>query len=204
MKKFVKSLILSLSMLATATLPVYANNLDVSDWSIKTMNEAERYDILSIEWYYDDFRSTVTEQRLDTILAGVQNKMDLLNLNIKSNLADTSTDIIIEDEHKFTRQGVIEAIYSTLNKYDGVSELSAVDYFIENALILGDGYTLNLEQPCNTEQAVVFATRFIEHVYDELEAGAKGFAWKVENKDNTIYLLGSIHLGSSDVYPFAL
>lgn len=199
MKKFMKSMVLSLSLISSTILPTYANVLDVSSWSIRSLNEAERYDIVDANWYYDNFRSQVTKDRLNLILDGVQYKIDLLNLPLKTETENKIT------QYDFTRKGVIQEIYATLDKYEAVSDLSAIEYFVKNELIVGSGSDLNLEQDCTTEQAVVFATRFIEHIYKELDAGSKGLVWKVENIDedsnNIVYLLGSVHLGTSEVYP---
>lgn len=48
---------------------------------------------------------------------------------------------------------------------------------------------------------MVLATRLIEDTYNLVGQGSKGFAWKVEHSGNTIYLLGSIHIGNSQIYP---
>ncbi|WP_249671434.1 TraB/GumN family protein, partial [Bacillus thuringiensis] len=46
------------------------------------------------------------------------------------------------------------------------------------------------------------AVRFINSTYALAEQGSKGVAWVVEDEDTTVYLLGSIHLGTPDLYPF--
>src|SRR5699024_805396 len=38
-------------------------------------------------------------------------------------------------------------------------------------------------------------------VYDANDAGSKGLLWKAVNGDNTLYLLGTIHLDRSNAYP---
>lgn len=45
------------------------------------------------------------------------------------------------------------------------------------------------------------ANRLILAVYDANDAGAKGLLWKATNGENTLYLLGTIHLDRDNVYP---
>lgn len=45
------------------------------------------------------------------------------------------------------------------------------------------------------------ANRLILAVYDEQDAGSKGLLWKATNGENTLYLLGTIHLDRDNVYP---
>src|SRR5699024_7250259 len=42
-----------------------------------------------------------------------------------------------------------------------------------------------------------------EQVADgEIESGKGGFLWRVDNGDTTVYLQGTVHLGTEDFYPF--
>lgn len=43
--------------------------------------------------------------------------------------------------------------------------------------------------------------RLILAIYDGQDAGSKGLLWKATNGDNTLYLLGTIHLDRDNVYP---
>ena len=52
------------------------------------------------------------------------------------------------------------------------------------------------------EYAVILAIRLIQDTYQLAEQGAKGVAWVVEDEDTQVYLLGSIHIGTPDLYPF--
>lgn len=45
------------------------------------------------------------------------------------------------------------------------------------------------------------ADRLILALYDANGAGSKGLLWKAVNGDNTLYLLGTIHMDRSNVYP---
>lgn len=45
------------------------------------------------------------------------------------------------------------------------------------------------------------ANRLILAVYDQQDAGSRGLLWKATNGNNTLYLLGTIHLDRDNVYP---
>ena len=45
------------------------------------------------------------------------------------------------------------------------------------------------------------AERLVLAVYDLCDAGSRGLLWKATNGDNTLYLLGTIHVDRSNVYP---
>lgn len=92
-------------------------------------------------------------------------------------------------------------LYNILAQYELPIGESPVEYMVNRGILAGTGNGLGLDQICTTEQAVLFSIRLIYDTYTQLEAGAKGFAWKVENDGKTIYFLGSIHLANSDIYP---
>lgn len=92
-------------------------------------------------------------------------------------------------------------LYNILAQYELPIGESPIEYMVSRGILMGTDNGLGLDQVCTTEQAVLFAIRLIQDTYTQLEAGAKGFAWKVENDGKTIYFLGSIHLANSDVYP---
>ena len=46
------------------------------------------------------------------------------------------------------------------------------------------------------------AQRLVLAVYDGQDAGSRGLLWKAVNGENTLYLLGTIHMDRNNVYPF--
>ena len=46
------------------------------------------------------------------------------------------------------------------------------------------------------------SVRLVLAVYDGADAGSQGLLWKVTNGKNTLYLLGTVHVDRSNVYPF--
>ncbi|WP_054742747.1 TraB/GumN family protein [Cellulosilyticum ruminicola] len=72
----------------------------------------------------------------------------------------------------------------------------------EQQIVMGTGKVLGLDQICSLEEAAVFGTRIIKAFYTGLNAGTKGLLWKVQKGNNTVYMLGSIHIADYGVYPF--
>ena len=68
-------------------------------------------------------------------------------------------------------------------------------------VVQGDGAGLARERTCTYQEAMVMANRLILAIYDQQDAGSKGLLWKATNGDNTLYLLGTIHLDRDNVYP---
>lgn len=82
----------------------------------------------------------------------------------------------------------------------------AIDYFIENGLIKGRAKgDYQLDAMCTTEEMIIFSVRVYEHISYALKLDSKGLLWKITGKDmpNTVYLLGSIHMSDSSIYPFS-
>ena len=198
LKKKVNIWILCLCMIITTIIPTYANEPQtpqISNWALGTLNEGENYGIFPVEWYYDGFQEQITPEKLQILLQGVDHKLASLELKVKK-------DYTKEPINKpLTRRGVIEALFATLAKYEDIGGSSGVDYFKQQGLLSITKQGLELDSACTTQQAVVLAIRFVEHTYKVLDAGAKGFAWQVNKGGNTVYLLGSIHVGTSGMYP---
>ena len=172
----------------------------ISQWSIGTLNEGERYGIYPVDWYYDGFKETISQDRLNELVDGVDFKLSQLGLE-----EDLGFLPLINKEDG-TRNTVLTRLYNSVGVYKlpgdlQDSKVNAVVYMQERGIVNGTNEGLALQANCTVEQAVVFATRLIEDTYDAVGAGSKGLMWKVNNKGNTVYLLGSIHVGDTSLYP---
>lgn len=178
---------------------IYANNqLNISSWAIPTLNEGEKYGLFHMDWYLGDFTGSITPDKLDHLLTSLENKIYSLDLPIKENFISHYVDY----NEMYTRGNIITQFYNILDKYEYGQEFdNPIDYVTKKNIVIGDGDSLNLDDIASTEEAVVIATKFIETIYNDLDAGSKGFIWQVENKGNKVYLLGSIHTATSDIYP---
>lgn len=168
---------------------------DISHWAIETLNEGEKYGIFPIEWYYEDFRKTISQERLNTLLERTEAKIAALGLN--KNEAFTPAAV----KGDYTRGDLINRLYNIVAQYYINAGSDPVKYLQERSVLRGSEQGLMLEEKSTTQQAVIFAIRLIQDTYEQANEGAKGVVWVVEDADTTIYLLGSIHLGTPDLYP---
>ena len=102
-----------------------------------------------------------------------------------------------------TRGGVMNALYQEAAAYEleGI-EAGAEAFLTGLGVVQGDqNGDLRLADPCTYQEAMVMTERLILAVYDANDAGSKGLLWKAVNGDNTLYLLGTIHLDRSNAYP---
>lgn len=192
------TLLLFVTMMVTVVIPTWAQEVaipHISSWAIEDLNEGERYGIYPMEWYYDDFKAQISIDRLNTLITNTSEKIAALELDKNDEFTS------FPHEESLTRENIIIRLYNILGQYQLPLEHSPVDYMQERNILNGTGKGLELDKICTTEEAVVLATRLIEDTYNLVEAGSKGFAWKVEHNGNTIYFLGSIHIGNSQLYP---
>ena len=191
--KKVMSVVLMLSILLTAVSPVWADEAAYSSWAIQVLNEGEKYGIYPMEWYTEGFLGTIDAAHLSTLLDNVDQKLDVIadKSDFKGGVAAEGT----------TRGAVLANYYNLLGEYGLVTEGEWTAFLHENGIVNGTGSGLKLDAECTLEQAVIFGINTVGYAYEKLEQGGKGVFWKVENGDTTVYLLGSIHVGSSDQYP---
>lgn len=201
MKKFTKTAIattLGTTLMLTSIMPaVKAQDVtpDISNWAIEALNDGEKFGIFPVEWYYEGFRTPISEQRLHSLLELTEKKIASLNL------AKDESFSPIEVRADNTRGTVINRLYNIIAQYDLNITTDAVTYMQERNILQGSEQGLLLDQKATTQQAVIFAIRLIQDTFEQATAGAKGVAWVVEDEDTKIYLLGSIHLGIPDMYP---
>lgn len=82
--------------------------------------------------------------------------------------------------------------------------LEAVEYVVSKGILKGrNDNTLDLKSSCNRQEIMVFTKNAYEFVRYELGKDSKGAFWKVSDEDSTVYLLGSIHIADSSMYPLA-
>ena len=114
--------------------------------------------------------------------------------------------ILVEKKTEVTKQLVLEKIYETINNYR-YSEVQmdtedAITYMIKHNVI-SEKDRQYLNEACTFEEVALYGIRNILDLYDLQDASSKGLLWKVEANGSTIYMLGSIHLADTDIYPFS-
>lgn len=173
----------------------------ISTWSLSTLNEGEKYGIYPMEWYYDGkFQQAIDEAKFKSLIKSTAAKLDGLGFSKKDMPLPAWENKVI------TRDTVMRAMYGLLARYElpsafGVGSSSPIEYLQQKGIVQGSNEGLELDQPCTAEQAAVLASRLVEFSYDTAGQGAKGVFWKVKHNNNTLYLLGSVHLGIPEMYP---
>ncbi|WP_431028562.1 TraB/GumN family protein [Lysinibacillus sp. LZ02] len=202
MKRLFKSTVatfLAMIMMLSMIIPVMATEQqtpDISEWAIEALHEGEKFGIFPMEWYYDGFRSEIPLEKLETLLSLTEEKIAALNLEKNKNYKPVSY------EGDNSRGDIINRLYNIVAQYDLPVGNTAVDYLKERKVLRGSSKGLQLEKSATTEQAVILAVRLVKDTYHLAQQGGKGVAWVVENDDTVVYLLGSIHVGISELYPF--
>ena len=201
MKKIMKTAVvtaLGTSLMLTSVIPaVKAEQAmpDISNWAIESLNEGEKFGIFPLEWYYEDFRTAISAERLNTLIELTEKK--IAGLNLSKN--ETFTPAVVKGDN--TRGDIVNRLYNIVAQYDAKAGSDPVAYLQQHKVLLGSEKGLMLDEQATTQHAVIFAIRLIQDTYEQANAGAKGLAWIVEDEDTKIYLLGSIHLGTPELYP---
>ena len=164
-------------------------------WAVSQL--ADSYALGLVDDNYTNYiQDPVTMDQLESMTHVVANKLALLELDQRT--AD-SVGLVVDT----TRGGVMNALYQEAAAYDlpGVED-GAQAFLTSLGVVQGDSTgNLALERACTYQEAMVMANRLILAVYDSQDAGSKGLLWKATNGDNTLYLLGTIHLDRDNVYP---
>lgn len=167
-----------------------------SPWAVESL--ADAYALGLVDDNYGLYiQSTVTPDALAGMAAVVADKLALLGLSANPLPA---AELVIDT----TRGGVMNALYQEAAAYalPGI-EQSPIDYLSSLGVVRGDkSGDLMAGRPCSYQEAMIMARRLILALYDQSGAGSKGLLWKATHGGNTLYLLGTIHVDRSNVYPF--
>lgn len=205
MKKRIFSLLLVLLLTVFPTCSAFAQNealeQSFSEWALEDLIVGDTYNIYPLSWYERDMRAPISNSQLRVLMAGVRSKLH-------------DTDSVIDHDKlryslsdKMTVEKVLDSLYMLITEFEFSSDIAinddtkALDYMTKYNIYTAKD--LALQDICSIEQACVFATRLITHLYDALDASSKGFLWEIESGENKVYLLGSVHLANYDIYPFS-
>ena len=181
---------------ALLTLPALAQEPQtIAPWVMEHL--ADSYALGLVDNNYNSYLlNPVTEEQLEYMTDVVADKLAVLELEQRT--AD-SVGLVVDT----TRGGVMNALYQEAAAYvlPGVEE--GPEAFLTGlGVVQGNGAgDLFEERTCTYQEAMVMTNRLILAVYDSQDAGSKGLLWKATNGDNTLYLLGTIHLDRNNVYP---
>ena len=189
------ALVLCLGMPALAAEPEAAQEPD--PWTYEYLADTYALGLMD-DGYGKYIQSPITQDQLTAMTDIVSDKLALLGLPQR----EADDDALVIDT---TRGGVMNALYQVCADYqmEGINE-GVLPFLRELGVVKGvnEAGDLNLEQPCTYQEAMVMSVRLVLAVYDGADAGSRGLLWKVTNGKNTLYLLGTVHVDRSNVYPF--
>lgn len=159
-----------------------------SSWAIKDLNEAQFMGLYPAKFVLDgkDFTNPVT---LDDAVACYE----LAREKIEERNLVTGGDFAFKD---LTRSEILNSISKLLGdeKFE-IKNLRAAKIFLGPA----DEKYLNSKIPL--QEMISLYSRAVNKVLQDRGKVSKGFFYEVNNKGNKIYMLGSIHVGNSSLYP---
>ena len=189
------ALVLCLGMPALAAEPEAAQN--PAPWTYEYLADTYALGLMD-DGYGKYIQSPITQDQLTAMTDIVSDKLALLGLPQRG----ADDDALVIDT---TRGGVMNALYQVCADYqmEGIDE-GVIPFLRELGVVKGINQAgdLDLEQPCTYQEAMVMSVRLVLAVYDGADAGSQGLLWKVTNGKNTLYLLGTVHVDRSNVYPF--
>jgi len=209
MKKRILSFILMLAMSIAVLTPIQtrevkAQETNFSEWAFPYLMFGDTYGIYPLDWYEQDLTKNIRKDQFRVLLYGVRRKI------VETNCAtEARTEKPVIDD-SITVQEAIDALYTMLSNFDYSADvglgygLDAVSYMTQLGIYTGADGEQGLQDLCSVEQAMVLATRIVSIYYELLGASSKGFLWQIKSGGNTVYLLGSIHLASADLYPLSI
>lgn len=214
MKKRMLALLLMVVMCITLVSPATVsaaetvqaeaeNTTAVNSWAIPDLLSGDTYGIYPLTWYNNGLTGPIRNAQFRVLIAGLRCKI----LDTKCATESRSAKLVLDSS--ITVEEAIRALFTVISDYDytvdlGINTVTDPIAFMKLCgIYTGENGEQALEDPCSKEMALVMATRIVTLLYYALDASSKGFLWEVKSGDNTVYLLGSIHMASSVIYPFS-
>lgn len=188
---------------ATATEVTESTAAPYSAWAQNDLIVGDTYGIYPQSWYISGMKKPIRQGQLRALFAGLRIKIQ----NSGEVTAIHDNKLKLNDD--LTVENTLDAFYTVISNYDYTEDIglqkkdTAVDFMTEHGIFKGTAGELGLKDKCTVEQACVFGIRLVTYIYDVLDAGSKGFLWEVKSGENTVYMLGSIHMASFGIYPFS-
>ncbi|GKX29499.1 hypothetical protein SH1V18_19790 [Vallitalea longa] len=201
-----------------------------SMWALEDVQMLSIYDIIDLSMF-SDYNAFITNRELYTVGIRLYEKITGENVTdedisiddmalIKASYKVFNVFLQQSDLNLITtRKNVVDVLYGVIKKsaptfeynYDYIVDyeditpsdnVDSVKYLVSNRLLNGvSDERLELNNSCTKEQLFALASRTYYYVIQKLDKAAKGLFWKVEGEKSTVYLLGSIHIADSSIYP---
>lgn len=159
-----------------------------SPWATIDLNDVQFMGLYPAASFFEgkDFRKDVTLEDANTAYKLAKEKIESRGLKTGGNF--TFKDL--------TRLETLESISKLLN-YDKF----AVKNLKESKIFFGQEDEKYLNSKIPLEETLALYNRATKKVLQENDKVAKGFFYEIQNKNNKVYMLGSIHIGKSSMYP---
>lgn len=189
--------------------------------SIQTVSaeepQAQQVELPS-QWAYEDVQmASVYGLGMPDNYVGYSESAAISDLNnIKTSLSTYFSVKVAdckEEASSLTRKVIVNELYDIIenvlkangkmNPEDNTLGTS-INFFIDNDLLQGktiEDYAL--DDTCSKQELLIFAKRVYEYLAYELNLDSEGALWKVSDEDNTVYLLGSVHVADGSIYPLS-
>lgn len=173
---------------------------DASSWALDELVDSDRYGLYKAQdLYKNNLRELLNEDLREALLNNFKEKLDNTNLEKLE-----KPEHLAEVKNLKTRGAFLRELYNILVAYENEENLGKdpIMYLNHTGILLGHGKELFLDRNVTVEEGILFTKRAVDYIYRENDLDSKGLMWKVENEGNTVYLLGSIHYGEAELYPF--
>lgn len=196
MKKWL-SVLLALSLLGTSVTALGAEEqpAPVPAWAYNQLADAYAMGLCGDE-IASIHAQPIDQDQLEGLCAVVADKLAVLGVETR---AGEEEPLVLDT----TRGGVMNALYQEAAAYAFPGVEDGPEAFLTSLnVVKGDGSELRLDRTCTYIEAVTMANRLILALYDSQNAGSLGLLWRAVSGENTLYLLGTIHVDRSNIYPF--
>ncbi|MDU6743253.1 TraB/GumN family protein [Peptoniphilus harei] len=159
-----------------------------SPWASVDLNDVQFMGLYPASSFFEgkDFRKAVTLEDANTAYKLAKEKIESRGLK-------TGGDFTFKD---LTRLETLESISKLLN-----DDKFAVKNLKESKIFFGQEDEKYLNSKIPLEEVLALYNRATKKILQDNDKVAKGFFYEIENKKNKVYMLGSIHIGKSSMYP---
>lgn len=173
---------------------------NASTWALDELVDSDRYGIYDVDdLYKSNLRDLLGEELKESLIEGLKEKLETTTLEKVE-----KPEFLAEVKNSRTRGDFLRQVYNVLVPYESEENLGKdpIMYLNHIGIVEGNGRELFLDRDISIEGGVLFVKRAVDYIYGENNLDSEGLMWKVKHKGNTVYLLGAIHYGEPELYPF--
>lgn len=159
-----------------------------SPWASVDLNDVQFMGLYPASSFFEgkDFRKAVTLEDANTAYKLAKEKIESRGLK-------TGGDFTFKE---LTRLETLESISKLLN-----DDKFAVKNLKEAKIFFGQEDEKYLNSKIPLEEVLALYNRATKKILQDNDKVAKGFFYEIKNKNNKVYMLGSIHIGKTSMYP---